>query len=234
MRILYTILGLFFAATTSYNTNAVDSVSYDQPHLVCDNEGEILYIKVSTVAESEETYNEEDYYYYEETEEENYYEEVEESYLEEEQEEEEEKEYIDTNDYSVASYIYYSLINDGYSAAAASGILGNLMRETGGDTLWLDPYCYYQNFYGLAQWSLTYYPEVDGTDLEWQVDFLLNTIEEEYDAYGYKSGYTYEEFKSISDPSDAALSFAQTYERCSSAGYGKRQNNAWIAYEYFN
>lgn len=132
-----------------------------------------------------------------------------------------------------ADYIVQELTNEGYSAHAIAGILGNCMAECGGQTLNLHPAANGNGFYGICQWSSYYYPSVQGTSLDVQVDFLISTIETEFDTFGSIFGCSYEEFKSINDERRAALMFAKIYERCAEGSYGVRQNNASDAYEHY-
>lgn len=139
--------------------------------------------------------------------------------------------------YYYATQTWKYLRNMGYSNAVCAGIMGNFMTETGGHTLNIDPYDYSSNgrYYGIAQWSSKYYPEVHGKDLDYQLEFLPKTIKKEFDNYGhlYKKGFTYEDFLNLDSPRDAALAFAKVYERCGSGSYSKRQNGAEKAYDYF-
>ena len=140
-------------------------------------------------------------------------------------------------EYKHATKVWNYLRSKGYSNVVCAGIMGNFMTETGGHTLNLKPNLYSSsgNYYGIAQWSVKYYPKVIGKDLDYQLDFLYNTIEKEFDNFGhlYKKGFTYEDFLELDSPRDAALAFAKVYERCGSGSYNKRQNGAEKAYDYF-
>ena len=85
----------------------------------------------------------------------------------------------------------------------------------------------------MCQWKLCYYPSVSGLRTEGQLDLLANTIEQEFNEFGYVSGYSYEEFLNIQNEQTAALAFAKTYERCGSGSHSARQKNATKALEYF-
>ena len=131
--------------------------------------------------------------------------------------------------YPYATYIWLYLTRTlGYSNVVAAGVLGNIMAEVGGGTLniryWLygfdDP-----DYYGMCQWHKNWYSEVMGTDLIYQCDFLASTIVGAMDRY--------EAFLNSSNPADAALIFAQEYEKCASYTYQCRQEYALVAYEYF-
>lgn len=136
-------------------------------------------------------------------------------------------------EYESATYIWRFFKNQGYSDQAIAGILGNLMAEVGGQTLyiqyWLDSFTYY----GMCQWNRGYYPGVVGLGLKGQCEFLLSTIESEFNSYGYIAGQTYSSFIQIEDEQAAALAFAKVYERCGSGSYSVRQRNATTAYNYF-
>ena len=79
------------------------------------------------------------------------------------------------------------------------------------------------------------YPRVWYTDLDFQLDFLRDTIQRELDTYGYmyQKGMKYSQFLNLTSSKQAALAFAKAYERCSSKSYTARQNNAEKAYNYF-
>ena len=139
-------------------------------------------------------------------------------------------------EYPTATYIWKYLKKCGYSDAVTAGILGNMMTEVGGwisnyATMNLDVCNSGKTYYGLCQWKKKIYPQVVGCDLDGQLAFLINTIQNEYRDFG--RGYTYATFLQIESPTEAALSFAKTYERCSSSSYKRRQTCAQIAYDYF-
>ena len=139
--------------------------------------------------------------------------------------------------YPVATEVWNYMKALGWSDAICAGIMGNMMAEVGGHTLNLryDAYDKNKAYYGLCQWSGKYYPQIQGTDLKTQCDFLRDTIKKQIDIYGkrYASGMNYKEFLKLEDPKEVALCFAIAYERCSSATYSVRQTNAVKAYDYF-
>lgn len=139
------------------------------------------------------------------------------------------------NKYPEAAKIWYYLKNLGYNDYICAGIMGNLMSETGGNTLNLDPNLTTKNYYGICQWSKSY-STIWYKGLDAQCEYLKNTIKYEIDSYGdfYKKNFTYNDFLNIKDEKEAALIFAKCYERCSSRSYSKRQNNATKALKYFN
>lgn len=89
--------------------------------------------------------------------------------------------------YPSATYVWLYLKDLGYNDYVCAGIMGNIMAETGGNTLDINPGLYSKsgNYYGICQWSISY-KEVWNCDLETQCDFLKNTIQYEFDTFGYK------------------------------------------------
>jgi hypothetical protein len=143
------------------------------------------------------------------------------------------------NEYYYAAKTWLFLKQQGYSDVVASGIIGNMMVETGGQTLYLKPNLYDKatgTYYGLCQWSLRYKPFIEGMSFECQLDYLVKDIEKEFKTFGkcYKAGFTYDDFVSMSDSTKCALAFAKVYERCGSGGYGRRMRAAEKAYNYFD
>ncbi len=127
---------------------------------------------------------------------------------------------IKTTEYPIAAAVWHALTSNGYSEAAAAGIIGNMMAECGHQTLALDHTAYNSSggYYGLCQWSTKYYPQMYKTSLETQINYLIESASA---------------FKEEIDPAAAALRFAKEYEKCSSASYEKRKSYAWTAYNYF-
>lgn len=140
------------------------------------------------------------------------------------------------SEYPVATYIWLYLKDLRYNDYVCAGIMGNMMAETGGNTLDLNPGLYSStgNYYGICQWSRTYY-EVWNTDLEYQCEFLKNTIKYEIDTFGYayQDGFDFNQFLSIQNAEEAAMAFAKSYERCATWTYPYRTENANVAYDYF-
>ena len=136
-------------------------------------------------------------------------------------------------EYPEATTIWlYLTVEMGYNDNVAAGVLGNIMNEAGGNSLNINPSA--QNpagYYGICQWNSSMYGDVWYCNLVEQLDYLNNTIEYEFNCYGNMS---YESFCGLTDEREAALSFARSYERCSSASYGRRQNNATTALNYFS
>lgn len=144
---------------------------------------------------------------------------------------------LTTTQYVVASTIWTYLKNQGYNNYVCAGILGNIMAEVGGHTLDIDPFLYDDSgdYYGICQWSNQYHSSVQGVGLSDQLSYLMKTIKNEIDSYGYlyEDNFEYVDFISLTDEREAALAFAQAYERCWSGSYANRQANANKAYNYF-
>lgn len=144
-------------------------------------------------------------------------------------------------EYPVASQMWLYLTNDmGLNNYVAAGIIGNVMVETGGQTLDIEWNIYSngKGYYGLCQWYIPYNPSMNGASFEEQCNYLNNSIEAEFDTFGstcYQSGFDYEDFVQMEDVRAAALAFAKCYERCAatSYNYSSRQSCAEIAYSYF-
>lgn len=141
-------------------------------------------------------------------------------------------------EYYYATKVWEYLRQKGFSQEVTCAIIGNMMIETSGGSLDLKPNIYSPsgNYYGLCQWSKKYYPEAHGLSFEQQLEFLLKNIEWEINTFGkkYKEGFKYEDFLNMTDPAEAALAFAKSYERCGPASYELRQEAAEKAYEYFS
>lgn len=142
-------------------------------------------------------------------------------------------------EYYYAAKTWQFLKQQGFSDVVVSGIMGNLMVETGGQTLKLVPTLYDAasgQYYGLCQWSLKYRPKVADMPFEDQLPYLMSDIEYEINTFGfcYRSGFTYEDFLSLKKPEEAALAFAKAYERCSSSYYTIREIAAKKAFNYFD
>lgn len=139
-------------------------------------------------------------------------------------------------EYPVATMIWNSLQEQGFNDYVCAGILGNIMTEVGGNTLeikyWLTNPS--NRYYGICQWS-TGYKAVWYEDLEYQINFLIDTMPYEFNTYGrsYAKGFDYADFLALENAEDAATAFAKCYERCGSSSYRARQKNAVKALKYF-
>ena len=135
--------------------------------------------------------------------------------------------------YPISSKIWGTLRNSGMSKEVVAGIMGNMMAEAGGNTLYIQPWANSGSYYGICQWSRGYY-QVWNKDLNSQLAFLKKTIKYEIDTYGnnYKYGFKYEDFLKLKTPEEAATAFFKCYER-GSASISVRTNNARMAYNYY-
>lgn len=137
-----------------------------------------------------------------------------------------------------ATKVWEYLRQEGFSQEVTCAIIGNMMIETSGGSLDLSPTIYSPsgNYYGLCQWSREYCPEAQGLSFAQQLDYLLETIQWEFNTFGwlYEEDFDYKSFLEMTDPAEAALAFAKSYERCSPASYEMRQEAAEKAYEYFD
>ena len=141
------------------------------------------------------------------------------------------------NKYPVASKIWIYLKTLGYNDYVCAGILGNIMAETGGNTFDIQHWLFDNKVhYGMCQWNIDYYEEVNKADLDKQLEFLKETIKKEFNNFGYiySEGFKYEHFINMNNYNETALAFAKIYERCSSSSYQIRQQNAKIAFNYFH
>lgn len=134
--------------------------------------------------------------------------------------------------WSDVDYIRSELLNEGYSEAAAAGIIGNLCRETTG----INPTSFSPDgYYGICQWSpgrvsnLKSYCQprfLDWQTLKGQLNFLIHA---EMPAY-YKD---LNSFKNKTNPSDAAASFDQIVEASSGSTRSDRIAFANIVYKHY-
>ena len=141
-------------------------------------------------------------------------------------------------EYYYATKVWEYFRQRGFSQEVTCAIIGNMMIETSGGTLALNPTIYSPsgNYYGLCQWSQKYCPDTKDLPFEYQLDYLLGSMQWEFNTFGknYKVGFDYEDFLKMRDVKAAALAFAKSYERCGPASYEMRQEAAEKAYNYFN
>lgn len=141
---------------------------------------------------------------------------------------------IRSDAYPVATQIYKFLKEElALNNYVCAGILGNLMAETGGQTLNIE-WDIGTDYYGICQWSLYYNPEIEGANLEEQLEYLKSNIKSEFQTFGYlyKENFDYDDFVELKNVEAAALAFAKCYERCHHDYYIIRQENAEVAYEF--
>lgn len=142
----------------------------------------------------------------------------------------------------VMTHIWHNLKDRGYSDAVVAGIIGNLIAETGGmgyqDIEWN---IRKNGYYGICMWSLKYVPQVDRTSLDEQLDYLVKSMEREFNTVYSKTTRNkfgllklrYKDFVEIDNPYDAAIAFGVCYERPSVKHIARRGPQAEKAYEYF-
>ena len=137
--------------------------------------------------------------------------------------------------YDIAQEVWSYMKDLGWNDYVCAGVMGNLMAETGGQTLNLKPSTYSSggDYYGICQWSTYYFPEVEDASLSKQLSFMAKTIKSEINMFSDVHGYTYNSFLQIQDEQTAAKAFAAAYERCDSSTYSVRMKNASVAYAYF-
>lgn len=122
------------------------------------------------------------------------------------------------DEYPVATEVWLYLTNTmGYSDYVAAGIIGNMMAECGGLTLNLDWTATnrYSNCYGLCQWHPKYHQEVQGANLQKQLEYMSYSFPATLDqcAFEYQKGFTYKDFLDLTSASEAAEAFCIIYER---------------------
>lgn len=144
-------------------------------------------------------------------------------------------------EYPVATQLWTYLVNDmGLNNYVAAGIVGNIMVETGGQTLDIEWNIYSsgKGYYGLCQWYIPYNPSIKGASFEEQLNYLNSSIGTEFNTFGsvcYQWDFDYTDFVQLDDARTAALAFAKCYERCAATSYNylSRQSCAEVAYNYF-
>lgn len=122
------------------------------------------------------------------------------------------------DEYPVATEVWLYLTNTmGYSDYVAAGIIGNMMAECGELTLNLDWTATnrYSNCYGLCQWHPKYHQEVQGANLQKQLEYMSYSFPAILDQYAfeYQKGFTYKDFLNLTSASEAAEAFCIIYER---------------------
>ena len=132
-------------------------------------------------------------------------------------------------EYPEATTAWLYMKSLGWNDYVCAGIMGNFMSECGGQTLAINPYAYNSREHGggICGWLYRYFPAVQGQNLEFQLQYLADTLEDQM------GSNTTSNFLSMTNYYDTALTFAKKYERCSSGSYGLRQRNAEKAYAYF-
>jgi hypothetical protein len=139
---------------------------------------------------------------------------------------------IRKKEYPIATEVWLFLKNEmGWSDTICAGVMGNMMAEVGGQTFNLDYNLWDDSghYYGICQWVDYYCPEVMGTSLQQQLQYLKETVEFNMNEWNVP----YEKFLNSKTPEEAALLFAMGYERCNTVHYYIRTVNAVKAYEYY-
>ena len=142
-------------------------------------------------------------------------------------------------EYPVATEIWLQMKSYGWTDAACAGIMGNIMRETGGDTLkhiTSNIYNKSRSHYGLCQWAKKYYPQIQPTETRIpstaeQIEFLRYTINNQKTLY-CNYGFTEEYLLTATDYREVAKKFCDGYERPAEKST-HRENNAEKAWNYF-
>jgi competence protein ComGC len=132
--------------------------------------------------------------------------------------------------YNQAQIVWDALKDLGLNDYVCAGIMGNIMREVAGDALDISRWPVYSQtvYYGICQWAGSRKERLlkdFGTTLNDQIRFLSVEL---FEVIPKGSS-----FYDMQNEKDTALYFAKYYERCSTKGYVKRQNNATKALEYF-
>lgn len=142
--------------------------------------------------------------------------------------------------YPIAEYIFCYLKSAGLSNAAACGVMGNIMAESGINcTLDINYEAWNasSHCYGICQWKDTGLEKNKGqgiNDLNAQIGHLLGTMPIRIPTNTWKKGYPYELFMQLQDPGEAARIFCEEYEICGNwSNHTKRATLAWEAYNYF-
>lgn len=133
-------------------------------------------------------------------------------------------------DYTQSTIVWNYLKGLGLNDYVCAGIMGNIMAEVGGHTLDISRYSCVDTgtYYGICQWGWGRKDRLlndFGTSLEAQLQFLGVEL---FEIIPSDSS-----FYSMQDEQEAALYFAQYFERCSSSSYEVRQSNASVALDYF-
>lgn len=125
--------------------------------------------------------------------------------------------------YPVAQEVWDTLKSFGWNDNICAGIIGNMMRECGGDTLELkwNNVNKFGNHYGLCQWSKKWHSKAWYLDIQGQLEYLKKTLDISI-------------FDKCKTPAQAARAFCIHYERPgANSPIWKRENNAKKAYDYF-
>lgn len=129
---------------------------------------------------------------------------------------------VPQGEFAVARQVWDIMKSYGWSDEICAGIMGNMMRECGGDTLELNPYAQNSGHFGLCQWSRVYHYGAWNQDVAGQLEYLRSTLNIAI-------------FEGCTTPEEVATIFHDKYER-SGDSYRikqKRLTNSRAAYNYF-
>lgn len=142
-------------------------------------------------------------------------------------------------EYPVATEVWLYMKNEfGWSDIVCAGIMGNLMRETGGDTFYLKPAANSNMGLGLVQWTgkrkEDVFDKYGGVpSIAEQLEFVKDEL---YGTNGVRqqvSAWQRDKIFNAKSAAKSAEAFARWFERPASTNYTKRKANAVKAYEYF-
>ena len=129
--------------------------------------------------------------------------------------------------------IWGYLRGKGFNEYVCAGIMGNIQAECGFD--W-DAYSPHGESYGICQWLLKYCPDIKDASLLDQLDYLMKTIEQPFNASIFNQNYKgiiFKEFTELQDEKEAAAAFMLIYERPASTDPSQRQQYATEIYKEF-
>jgi hypothetical protein len=141
--------------------------------------------------------------------------------------------------YPVATEVWLYMKNEfGWSDIVCAGIMGNLMRETGGDTFHLKPNSNSSWGFGLVQWTGQRKKDIfkkygDNPSIAEQLEFMKDELYGTNDVRQQVSELQRDKIFNANSAKRSAAEFARWFERPASKNYTKRKNNAVKAYEYF-
>ena len=142
-------------------------------------------------------------------------------------------------EYPVATEAWLYMKNEfGWSDIVCAGIMGNLMRETGGDTLQLNADSSGNSGLGLIQWIGQRRRDIvneygSQPTVEQQMIFMRDEL---YGMNGVVQQVTDQQRERIlnaDSPEECAAEFARWFERPAETSYSRREANAARAYKYF-
>lgn len=141
-------------------------------------------------------------------------------------------------EYPVAAEVWEAMKEFGWSDIVCAGIMGNLMRETGGDTLNLRHDSDSHSGLGLVQWTGQRKKDMcnkygHSPTIAEQVEFVKDELFGSNGVSGQVTDYQRDRIFNAETPEKCAAEFARWFERPASKNYSKRETNAKQAYDYF-